>query len=159
MFRLAWYIEAITVFGTSVTNCHARFSCHMHGGRLGRYFTLQGEDEEMHAWLMRLSVLRRWLAAPGFSAGCTVTSSSRWMWWCAPPASSTCVLSASTGECTCGYYEDGREHFFPLLMSGWVFLRYFDAVCLQYYCRKNHKRILFESLSKMQNLLLHDLFT
>lgn len=42
--------------------------------------------------------------------------------------------------------------FFPLLMSGWVFLQHFDAVFLQYYCRKNHNRILFETLSKMHNL-------
>lgn len=32
MFQLAWYIEAIAVIGTSLTNCRARFSCHVHGG-------------------------------------------------------------------------------------------------------------------------------
>lgn len=52
-----------------------------------------------------------------------------------------------------------KRTFFPLLMSGRVFLRYFDAVCLQYYCRMNHNRILFETLSKMQYLFLHYLFT
>jgi len=51
------------------------------------------------ALLIRLCVLCRWSAAPGFSAGSTVTSLSRWMWWCAPPVFSTCVLSALTGEC------------------------------------------------------------
>lgn len=66
---------------------------------MGASHFMTKNGRETWALLICLSVLCRWLAAPGFSAGSTVTSSSRWMWWCAPPASSTCVLSALTGEC------------------------------------------------------------
>ena len=100
-----WFILA---FAVTPTNC-ACFSCHVLGRACGSYFTLHGVEEvDVHAWLTRLSVLRRWSAAPGSSAGSTVTSLSRWMWWCALPASSTCVLLASTGECvfTWGYHDD-----------------------------------------------------
>lgn len=70
------------------------------------HFTLdceEGEEKEGETWvsLICLSVLCRWSAEPGFSAASTVTSLSRWMWWCAPPVFSTCALSALTGECEC----------------------------------------------------------
>lgn len=85
---------------------------------------------------------RRWWAS-GASASSTVTSCSPWTSWCAPPASSTSVPSASTGVvCSCFNSQSSfclrlafpPNYFSPRFlfsMRSWLIMNYFTAVLIQ----------------------------